>query len=298
MFLKRLELNGFKSFAGKTVLDFPKGVTAIVGPNGSGKSNVIDAIRWLLGERDAKSLRGGKIEDLIFAGTDGKAKLGVAAAALIFDNSSKFFPVDFNEVEIKRQIARDGESSYFINKSEVRLKDIIELLSKSRLGTKGVIVVGQGNSDIFIKANPVERREMVEEILGLREFRIKKEEAERKLRNTFINTDKVKALIEEVLPHLRFLKKQTAKWERRSEVEEQLEILEKNFFGSKRAEIEKNFFGLDPKESELSKKEGLTRRELREKEEELKVRALKAKETKEEFEGGMEEEIKKKYWVK
>ena len=270
MFLKRLELNGFKSFAGKTVLDFPKGVTAIVGPNGSGKSNVIDAIRWLLGERDAKSLRGGKIEDLIFAGTDGKAKLGVAAAALIFDNSSKFFPVDFNEVEIKRQIARDGESSYFINKSEVRLKDIIELLSKSRLGTKGVIVVGQGNSDIFIKANPVERREMVEEILGLREFRIKKEEAERKLRNTFINTDKVKALIEEVLPHLRFLKKQTAKWERRSEVEEQLEILEKNFFGSKRAEIEKNFFGLDPKESELSKKEGLTRRELREKEEELK----------------------------
>ncbi|MDD4761812.1 MAG: AAA family ATPase, partial [Candidatus Pacebacteria bacterium] len=200
MFLRRLELNGFKSFAGKTVLDFPRGVTAIVGPNGSGKSNVIDAIRWLLGERDAKNLRGGKVEDLIFAGTSGKAKAGMATAAIFFDNSSKFFPVDFEEVEIKRQVERDGNSNYFLNKSEVRLKDLVELLSKSRMGTKGLIIIGQGNSDLFIKASPSLRREMVEEMLGLREFRLKKQEAERKLKATEFNMEKAGALLLEIVP--------------------------------------------------------------------------------------------------
>ena len=153
--MKRLELNGFKSFAGRTILEFPKGVTAIVGPNGSGKSNVIDAIRWLLGERDAKSLRGGNIQDLIFGGTSKRARAGTASAALVFDNAKKFFPVDYEEVEIRRQIARDGTSQYFLNKAEVRLKDLVELLSKSRLGSKGLIVIGQGNSDLFIKTGKI-----------------------------------------------------------------------------------------------------------------------------------------------
>jgi chromosome segregation protein len=124
--LRRLELNGFKSFAQKTVLDFPEGITAIVGPNGSGKSNVIDAIRWLLGERDAKSLRGEKTGDLIFAGTQKRPRLGQAQASLHFNNENKSFPVDFEEVTVMRQVSRDGDNSYFLNKSEVRLKDLVD----------------------------------------------------------------------------------------------------------------------------------------------------------------------------
>ncbi|MEK7195550.1 MAG: AAA family ATPase, partial [Patescibacteria group bacterium] len=124
--LKRLELNGFKSFAQKTVLDFPGGITAIVGPNGSGKSNVVDAIRWLLGEREAKNLRGGKVEDLIFAGTSKRPRMGQAQASLHFDNANGFFPVDFTEVTIMRRASRDGVNHYFLNKSEILLRDLID----------------------------------------------------------------------------------------------------------------------------------------------------------------------------
>ena len=120
-FLKKLELNGFKSFADKTVLEFPAGIVAIVGPNGSGKSNVVDALRWLLGERDAKNLRGGKGEDLIFAGTQKRARVGQAQASLYFDNTNKFFPVDFEEVVVSREIRRGGQNKYFLNKSEILL---------------------------------------------------------------------------------------------------------------------------------------------------------------------------------
>jgi len=212
--LKKLELNGFKSFAQKTTFDFPDGITAIVGPNGSGKSNVIDAIRWLLGEREAKNLRGGRSEDLIFAGTAKRPRTGMASASLYFDNSSGFFPVDFSEVVVARQANRDGTNQYFINKSEVRLKDLIDFFAQARLGSRGLVVVTQGNSDMFIQAGPTERREMVEEMLGLREFQLKKAEAERRLKNTQINLDKVGALIEEILPHLRSLKRQTSRPDR------------------------------------------------------------------------------------
>jgi len=161
--LKRLELNGFKSFAGKTVLEFPAGITAIVGPNGSGKSNIIDAIRWLLGEREARNLRGGKGEDLIFAGTPQRPRVGLAQASLYFENHKKFFPVEFAEVAVSRQVNRDGSNEYFLNKSEVRLKDIVDFFAKARLGTKGLVVVSQGNSDLFIASTPAMRREMIEE---------------------------------------------------------------------------------------------------------------------------------------
>ncbi|MBI3588974.1 MAG: AAA family ATPase [Candidatus Liptonbacteria bacterium] len=232
-FLKKLELVGFKSFAGKTILEFPAGITAIVGPNGSGKSNVVDAIRWLLGERDAKSLRGGKVEDLIFAGTPERPRQGLAEASLHFDNRDGFFSVDFSEIVITRQVSRDGESRYFLNKSEVRLKDLVDFFAKARLGTKGLVVITQGNSDLFIKANPSERREMIEEMLGLREYQIKKNRAENQLKNTQINLDKVRALIEEILPHLRSLRRQTGRWEKRGVLEEELKNLEDSLFGSK-----------------------------------------------------------------
>ena len=237
MLLKRLELVGFKSFAEKTVLEFPGGIAGIVGPNGSGKSNVLDAVRWILGEREAKNLRGDKAEDLIFAGTQKRPRMGMAQVSLIFDNSSGFFAVDFSEVSIVRRIDRDGISQYFLNKAEVRLKDIIDFFAKARLGTHGLTVINQGESDLFVKSSPKERREMIEEVLGLRQYQIKKHEAQRKLKNTGINIDKVRVMLDEIAPHLRFLKKQTAKWEKLSETEKELNDLESVYFKSKLKEI-------------------------------------------------------------
>jgi chromosome segregation ATPase len=237
-FLKKLELNGFKSFAGKTVLEFPAGIVAIVGPNGSGKSNVVDSIRWLLGERDAKNLRGSKVEDLIFAGTQKRARVGMATASLHFENTNKFFPVDYEEVVVSRQISRGGESKYFLNKSEILLRDLIDFFAKARLGSRGLVIIGQGDSDLFIRSTPMERREMIEEILGLREYQLKKADAERRLKNSRINLDKTKALVEEILPHLRSLKRQTNRWEKRSELAEELNRLEGQFFGFQLRELE------------------------------------------------------------
>ena len=237
MLLKRLELVGFKSFAEKTVLEFPGGIAGIVGPNGSGKSNVLDAVRWILGEREAKNLRGDKAEDLIFAGTQKRPRMGMAQVSLIFDNSSGFFAVDFSEVSIVRRIDRDGISQYFLNKTEVRLKDIIDFFAKARLGTHGLTVINQGESDLFVKSSPKERREMIEEVLGLRQYQIKKNEAQRKLKNTGINIDKVRVMLDEIGPHLRFLKKQTAKWEKLSETEKELNDLESIYFKNKLKEI-------------------------------------------------------------
>lgn len=248
--LKRLELNGFKSFAGRTVLEFPSGITAIVGPNGSGKSNVVDALRWLLGEREAKNLRGAKVEDLVFAGTPKRPRMSQAQASLHFLNpeitkgsradetQTRFFPVDFEEVVVTRQVSRDGTNRYFINKAEVLLRDLIDFFAKAKLGSRGLIIVGQGNSDMFIAATPKVRREMIEEILGLREYQLKKTEAERRLKTTEQNLEKVKALTEEILPHLRSLKRQTARWQRRGEFENELRSLENVLFGTQWRDLE------------------------------------------------------------
>ena len=233
MLLKRLEINGFKSFAGKTALEFSSGIVGIVGPNGSGKSNVTDAIRWLLGEREAKNLRGDKIEDLIFAGTPKKPRSSMAQVSLVFDNSSGVLPLDFKEIVISRRISRSGDSQYFINDADVRLKDIIDFFSKIKLGTRGLTIISQGSGDIFVRALPQERMMMVQEILGLKEFQLKKNEAQRKLKNTGINLDKVEAMIGEVSPRLRMLKRQTSRWEKRFEVQQELESLENDFYSYK-----------------------------------------------------------------
>ncbi len=238
MRLKSLELNGFKSFANKTSLEFPKGITGIVGPNGSGKSNIIDAIRWILGEREAKNLRGARAEDLIFNGTSKRPRAGMAKVELHFDNEQGFFPVDFKEITTKREVSRDGLSRYFLNKSEVRLKDIVDFWARSRLGIKGLIIINQGNSDLFVRVSPEERKVMIEEILGLREYQIKKLEAERKLKNTYFNLDKAKALIEEVAPRLRLLRRQAGKWGKRAELKSELRNLEDKYFSFRLKEIE------------------------------------------------------------
>ena len=231
MLLKRLELQGFKSFADKTSLDLDSKIVAVVGPNGSGKSNVTDAIRWLLGERDARNLRGGKVDDLIFAGNDKRPRLGLAQATLYFDNTSGFFPVDFTEVSISRRVSRDGESSFFINKAEVRLKDVVDFFAKAKLGARGLTIINQGSSDSFIKSSPAERREMIEEILGLKEYQIKKADSLRKLKNTGINLAQVESSLEELKPHLRFLKKQVARYEGRDVIMKELRDLEDAFYG-------------------------------------------------------------------
>ncbi len=230
--LKRLELNGFKSFAQKTVIELPTGITAIVGPNGSGKSNIIDAVRWLLGEREARNLRSAKSEDLIFAGTPKKPRLGQAQAVLHFENENNFFPLEFSEISVSRQVNRDGTNKFFLNKAEIRLKNLIDFFAKARLGTKGLVVVTQGNSDVFVRVSPPERREMLEEMLGLREYQLKKISSERQLKNTQINFEKVDALLKEILPHLRSLKRQTGRWEKREILEKELRELENQFFGN------------------------------------------------------------------
>ncbi|MBI4991616.1 MAG: AAA family ATPase [Candidatus Harrisonbacteria bacterium] len=259
MYLKHLELLGFKSFAQKTTLDFPGGIASIVGPNGSGKSNIIDAVRWLLGEREAKNLRGMKAEDLIFAGTPKRPRMGMAQVTVTFDNSSGFFPVDYKEVTIQRRIERDGNSKYFLNKAEVRLKDIIDFFAKVRLGTRGLSIINQGSSDLFVRATPQERRMMIEEILGLRQYQLKKHEAERKLKNTGINIEKVKAMIEEIAPHLRFLKRQTSKWEKLADVEKELRECENSYFSNKLKELRDGLQKFDPQikriDQEISGKE-------------------------------------------
>lgn len=230
MLLKRLEINGFKSFANKTVFEFDTGIVAVVGPNGSGKSNIIDAFRWLLGERDAKNLRGGKGEDLIFAGTPKKPRMSQASVSIVLDNASGALPIDFHEVVITRKISRSGTSEYLINDAPVRLKDIIDFFSKIRLGSKGLSIIGQGAGDLFVKASAQDRMMMVQEILGLREYELKKFEAQRKLKNARTNMEKIQAMIQEVLPRLRMLKRQTAKWERRWDIEKKLKDLELTFF--------------------------------------------------------------------
>lgn len=247
MFLKRLELQGFKSFAAKTAIDFPEGITAIVGPNGSGKSNITDSIRWLLGERESKSLRGAKSDDLIFAGTEHRARSGFAQASIYFDNSSGFFPVEYKEVVITRRIDRDGDSRFLLNQSEVRLKDVIDFFARGRLGARGLNIISQGESDSFLRANPAERRALIEEMLGLKEYLLKKRSSERELRNTKVNLDKAAAMIEEMKPHIKMLRRQVGRYTERDKLAAELTELENAFYGGKVREILNELARFDPR---------------------------------------------------
>ncbi len=239
--LKKLEIHGFKSFADKTALTFPAGITAVVGPNGSGKSNVVDAIRWVLGEQSAKHIRVGSATDVLFNGMGQKPAAGFASVSLEFDNGRKQFPIDFGEVQISRKVYRDGTSDYQINKRSARLKDVTHLLAAAKLGVKGMGIVNQGAADVFLRANAVERREMLEEMIGLKEFRLKKEEAERRIKETRDNLSKVESIIQELEPNLRSLRRQVQKWESRTQKETELKEIEREYFSYKIADIERAF---------------------------------------------------------
>lgn len=233
MRLKRLELQGFKSFAKKTTFDFPARIIGVVGPNGSGKSNIIDGLRWLLGEREAKNLRGMAVDDLIFSGTDSRTRVGLASVGLCFENTGGFFPMDCAEIEVSRKLFRDGTAQFFINNEEVRLKDLVDLFANARVGTRGLTIINQGNSDVLIKASPKERREMIEEVLGLRAHRLKRHEASLKLAATKNNLDKARVTMEELLPRLRLLRREVSRWEGRAQLEVRLREIEDQYFATK-----------------------------------------------------------------
>ncbi|NTW27438.1 MAG: AAA family ATPase [Candidatus Moranbacteria bacterium] len=222
MYLKKVEIAGFKSFANKTTLEFlpagnfnagsdARGITAIVGPNGSGKSNASDAIKWALGEQSMKTLRGKKAEDIIFAGSGTKARLSSAQVTLHFDNSDKRIPLEFTEVIITRKLYRSGESEYLINGNRSRLLDVSDLLAKAGVGKDSYCVINQGMSDSLLNASPTDRRSVLEDAAGVKQYQIKKERAAKKLDSTRENMERTAGLIREIEPHLKMLKRQAEK---------------------------------------------------------------------------------------
>ncbi len=237
MRLTTLTLSGFKSFAKTTTLHFPSPVSAIVGPNGSGKSNVAEAIRWVLGEQSLKSLRGRRGEDLIFHGSAKTNRMGKAAVALTFANRDRAIPVDFDEVRLERKIFRDGTNEYAINGSPVRLKDVVLLLARMGLGETKHNIIGQGEVDRTLAAPPRERRILLEEAIGLRVYQLRKHEAERKLEETERNTREVEALRREIAPHVKFLKSQAEKAEKREVVRRELDECYRTFIRKERDSI-------------------------------------------------------------
>lgn len=199
-----------------------RGVTAIVGPNGSGKSNIADSMRWVMGEQSMKNLRGKKSEDIIFAGSGKKARLGSAQATLYFDNADKRIPLEFSEVSITRKVFRSGEGEYFINGSRVRLQDVVDLLAKAGIGRESYSIINQGMADAVLSATPLERRTIIEDAAGVKQYQIKKERALRKMETTRENLDKARSLAEEIKPHLRMLKRQAEKAKQGEEVHAEL----------------------------------------------------------------------------
>ncbi|MFA5392446.1 MAG: AAA family ATPase [Candidatus Paceibacterota bacterium] len=232
MFLKKIILKNFKSFKGKTILEFPFLITAIIGPNGSGKSNIIDALRWALGEQSFKNIRADKGQDLIFAGSEKDTSAAFCEVELIFDNQKKIFNSEYIEISILRRIDKDGNNSYFLNHKACRLKDIIDLTASAKVGLKGFSIINQGSVENILLVSPQERRIMLEEALGLKNIELKKEETKRKLEETDINLDKTVALEKEILPHLRSLKRQVNRWEKREKIREDLSEIEKKYFAN------------------------------------------------------------------
>ncbi|MGH7936659.1 MAG: AAA family ATPase, partial [Chthoniobacterales bacterium] len=213
MRLKSIELSGFKSFAKKTSLEFGSAITGIVGPNGSGKSNIAEAFRFVLGEQSMKSMRGKRGEDLIWNGSGASPRAGRAGVKLIFDNSDRAFNLDFDEVSLERVVHRDGVNDYVLNNSTVRLRDISELLSQANIGASGHHIISQGEADRVLSAGLRERREMIEDALGLTAYLYKREEAGRKMEKTAENMREVESLRRELSPHLKFLQSQVKKIE-------------------------------------------------------------------------------------
>jgi chromosome segregation protein len=228
LYLKRLEVKGFKSFADKVELDFGKGITAVVGPNGSGKSNISDAIRWVLGEQSAKTLRGSRMEDIIFAGTENRKSLGLAEVSLTIDNSDNLFPLDYSEITVTRRLYRSGESEYLINNTTCRLKDIVELFMDTGIGKDGYSLIGQGKIDEILSARSEDRRNLFEEAAGIVKYKTRKQDAEKKLENTKQNLIRVNDIIQELDEQIEPLSEQSQVARKYLTLREELKELEIN----------------------------------------------------------------------
>ena len=230
MYLKRLEMQGFKSFADKTVLELRNGITSVIGPNGSGKSNLSDAIRWVLGEQSMKSLRGSKSLDVIFAGTQNRKSLGFAEASLVFDNSDGTLPIEYQEVTVTRKLYRSGETGYFINKTPCRLKDVLELFMDTGIGRDGYSIIGQGKIDEILSNKSEDRRHIFEEAAGIVKYRIRKQESEKKLEHTKLNLLRINDILTEIEGNLEPLKEQSEKAKRYLNLRDELKNIEIGLF--------------------------------------------------------------------
>lgn len=226
MYLKSLDIQGFKSFPDKVHIEFSSGVTAIVGPNGSGKSNIVDAVRWTLGEQSVKNLRGGRMEDVIFGGTPRRKPLGFCEATLTVDNREHSLPVDYDQVAVTRRYYRSGESEFFINKKAVRLRDVRELLMDTGLGREGYSIIGQGRIDEILAAKSGDRREIFEEAAGITKFRYRKAEAERRLEGTEENLTRIRDIVAELAGQAAPLKTQAEQAKQFLLLRDQLRVLE------------------------------------------------------------------------
>ena len=226
MYLKALEIQGFKSFPDKTTLTFGSDITAIVGPNGSGKSNISDAIRWVMGEQSSRQLRGAKMEDVIFGGTETRNQMGFAQVTLVMDNTEHIFPRDEVEVAVTRRYYRSGESEYYINKQMVRLKDVNELFMDTGMGREGYSIIGQGKIDEILSVKSGERREIFEEAAGISKFRHRKEESERKLERTQENLVRINDKIAELELQVEPLRKQAEVAKKYLILRDELRVLE------------------------------------------------------------------------
>ena len=228
MFLKSIELYGFKSFADKTRLEFAHGITSLLGPNGCGKSNIVDAIKWVLGEQSTKTLRAGKMEDVIFNGTEKRAAMSIAEVSLVINNEQNLLPTELSEVEIKRRLFRSGESEFFINRQQVRLKDIRELFFDTGVGKSAYSILEQGKIDQILSHKPEDRRYIFEEAAGITRFKKRSEEAVRKIERTSENIEQVETLLGEIKRQYDSRKAQAAKASRYKELESELIDIEVN----------------------------------------------------------------------
>lgn len=283
MYLKKLELNGFKSFASPIIMEFPLGVTAIVGPNGSGKSNIADAVRWILGEQSMKNVRSQSSRDLIFSGSKNKKKLGRATAALYFDNQSGHIPLDYSEVVISKNIFRDGNSEYFINKNPTKLMNVVEILAKANIGHRGFSVINQGMESEILNYSPKELHELLEEASGVRYLQLKKRRSERRLKASQTNFEKISSILAELSPHLRYLKREATKVERREKLKKELIHLKREFFSLKLFKLSGHERDFEKNKNDLKEKVLKIKKEINEREQDLKDEELAIREEREKF---------------
>ena len=263
MFLKSLTLKGFKSFADKTELVFEPGVTVVVGPNGSGKSNLVDAVAWVLGSQGPRSLRGGKMEDVIFAGTASRTALGRAEVELTIDNTAGLLPIEFTEVTITRTLFRTGESEYQLNGVPCRLLDVQELLSDAGVGRQQHVIVGQGQLDTVLNSSPAERRAIIEEAAGILKFRRRKERAERRLTATEGNLLRLGDLLREVRRQLGPLERQADAARRHDAVVDELRAIKLHLAGHQIAGQQARIERLRDERVELANRERGVQQHLR-----------------------------------